>query len=200
MRESIIAPLILAVIVAAGCSRQETAWQQAEREATVAAYQEYLDRFPAGAHAAEARAGLLELHEAAAWSRAERLHTPESWQRYLAEWPDGAHAAVAREALVEFIPPMPPSAGPDGAGFEIQLGAWSDEAAARAALAAWAGRQADLGGLEPRVVAPLRGGPAVWRLRAGPFAEAAARVICEDLESSGADCVPVAAGSASQPP
>jgi hypothetical protein len=199
MREIIVAPWVLAFVAAAGCSRQESAWQHAERERSAAAYEEYLERFPAGAHAGQARAGLLELQEAAAWARAERLHTPESWQRYLAEWPGGAHAAEAREALVAFIPPAPRPA-PAGAGFEIQLGAWSDEAAARAALAGWAGRQADLGGLVPRLVAPERDGPAVWRLRAGPFDEAAARVVCEDLRSSGADCVPVAAGSAGAPP
>lgn len=192
MRGIIVAPLLVAACIAAGCSRQESAWQAAARRNTPAAYQEYLDRYPGGAHAADAREGIVAAREAAAWARAERLETPEAWQRYLAEWPEGAHAAIARQSIVEFIPP--PAAAPGG--YEIQLGAWVDEASARAALAGWAGRQADLGGQVPRIDGPTPGAAPVWRLRAGPYDEAAARVVCEDLKSAGVDCVAVGAGSA----
>jgi hypothetical protein len=188
---------MIAVVAVAGCSRQESAWQEAARRNTPAAYQQYLDRYPAGAHAADARTGIVAAREAAAWTRAERLGTPEAWQRYLAEWPQGAHAAIARKSLIEFAPPRP--AAPP-AGYEIQLGAWTDEASARAALAGWAGRQADLGGQVPRIDNPPPGGPAVWRLRAGPYDKAAARVVCDDLRSAGVDCVPVASGSAGNAP
>jgi hypothetical protein len=196
MRGIIVAPFVIAACVTAGCSRQESAWQDAARRNTPAAYQEYLDRYPRGAHAADARAGIVTAQEAAAWARAERLETPEAWQRYLADWPQGAHAPIARRSLVEFIPPPPAAPG----GFEIQLGAWSDEASARTALAGWAGRQADLGGQVPRVDGPKPGAPPVWRLRAGPYDEAAARVVCDDLKSAGVDCVAVAAGSAGDAP
>ena len=188
---------LAAACIAAGCSRQESAWQDAARRNTPAAYQAYLDRYPGGAHASDARAGIVAAREAAAWARAERLRTPEAWQRYLADWPDGAHAAIARRSLVEFIPP-PPATAPGG--YEIQLGAWSDEASARAALAGWAGRQADLGGQVPRIDGPAPGAAPVWRLRSGPYDEAAARVVCEDLKSAGVDCVAVAAGSAGDSP
>ena len=182
---------MIAACVAAACSRQESAWQDAARRNTPAAYQAYLERYPRGAHAADAHAGIAAAREAGAWARAERLETPEAWQRYLAEWPEGAHAPLARRSLVEFIPPPP---APAPGGYEIQLGAWADEGAARAAHAGWAGRQADLGGQVPRIEGPEPGAPAVWRLRAGPYDEAAARVVCEDLESAGVDCVALAAG------
>jgi hypothetical protein len=196
MRGIIVAPLLIAACIAAGCSRQDAAWQEAARQNTPAAYQAYLDRYPGGAHAADARAGIVTAREAAAWARAERLKTPEAWQRYLAEWPDGAHAPIARRSLTEFIPPAAPAPGK----FEIQLGAWSDEASARAALAGWSGRQADLGGQVARIDGPKPGAAPVWRLRSGPYDEAAARVVCEDLKSAGVDCVAVAAGSAGDAP
>src|SRR4029079_18512663 len=82
MRAIIVAPLMIAVVAVAGCSRQESAWQEAARRNTPAAYQQYLDRYPAGAHAADARTGIVAAREAAAWTRAERLGTPEAWQRY----------------------------------------------------------------------------------------------------------------------
>lgn len=159
------------------------------------AYEAFIERYPAGAQARQARAALDALHESETWRRAERLGTPEAWQRYLDRWPDGAHAALARQLLVNFIPPAPPTPASAAAeaAYEIQLGAWLDEATAREALFAWQGaRAAELEGAEPRLVAPPAEGPALWRLRAGPFEETYARGLCGRLKAAGTDCVPVA--------
>lgn len=130
--------------------------------------------------------------EAEAWARAERLGTPEAWQRYLAGWPEGRHAGEARRLLVAFIPPPRPAAA--AGGFEIQLGAWSDESLARAGFDRFVGAHAAaLAGAALRLAGPGGSGDALWRLRAGPFDEAAARASCAILAEAGVSCVPVPA-------
>jgi hypothetical protein len=199
----IIVVSCLAAFAVAGCGREESAWEEARRANTVAAYEGYMERHPAGAHAAQARAGIRALEDDAAWARAERIGTPEAWQRYLAGRPSGRHAELARRMLVDFIPPAPspPAPSPPGAVFELQLGAWRDEAAARAALEGWRdGRSALLEGQPLRLMAPFGDGPPLWRLRAGPLPESAARALCERIRAGGADCAPALAVSAGDAP
>lgn len=154
-------------------------------------------KFPAGMHAADARAAIRALGDDAAWARAERIGTPEAWQRYLADWPGGRHLALARQMLVDFIPPPAPAART----FEIQLGAWQDESTAREALASWLGARAELlEGHGARLIAPFGTGPALWRLRTGPLEEAGARALCERIRAAGTDCIPAVAVSAGDAP
>jgi hypothetical protein len=202
MRGIIVVTCVLAASILAACDRREAAWRDARREDTPAAYGAYLERYPTGAHAAEARAELETRREAEAWELAERLGTPESWQRYLAGWPDGRHAGEAKRMLVAFIPPPqpasplarepPPSPAKPPDGFEIQLGAWSDEALARAGFERFIdAHAAELGGAGLRLAGPGEAGDALWRLRAGPFEEASARARCAGLVAAGVSCVPV---------
>ncbi len=192
MRGIIVAPWILAALATTACSREESGWEAARRDGTLAAYQSYLDDYPVGGHAVEARAELLQLRESEAWVRADRLGTPEAWQRYLGEWPDGRHSALARKRLVEFIPPAPP-------GFEIQLGAFSGGAMARAGLERLAREHPlELEGLSVRVDAPADGEPAFWRLRAGPFDEAMARAHCATLLAAQVSCLALPARSTAE--
>lgn len=191
-------PWILAALISAACSRQESGWERARREDSRAAYEAYLARYPAGPHAGEARAALDGLLEAEAWSRAERLATPEAWQRYLGEFPDARNAAKARQRLIDFIPPGPKPA--DGR-FVVQLGAYSTEAAARAGLARAAGQHsAALSGVGLRVIAPRGTADPVWRLRTEALDEAPARDLCARLRAGGVDCVPLPDDSAGEPP
>jgi hypothetical protein len=201
MRGIIVASCLAAVAVAA-CGRQESAWEAARRAGTAVAYAGYMDRYPAGTHAAEARAAIAALEDDAAWSRAERIGTPEAWQRYLAEHAGGRHVALARRMLVDFLPPPAPIApGAASGGFEIQLGAWREEAAARDALAGWEGGHAALlEGRPVRLVPPFGEGPPLWRLRTGPLAEGDARALCGRIRAGGADCAPAVAVSARDPP
>lgn len=184
----------IAAVLAAGCSRQESGWQAARGRDTVAAYQDYLDRYPAGANADAARARIDALREAEAWAVASRLRLPEAWQRYLADWPEGAHAEEARRELAEFAPVTPARAEARvEPGHAAQLGAFSSEAAAQKERARLAREQsALLDGRSWQVVAPAAGAPALWRLRVGPLPEAEARGLCVSLKERGVDCVIVA--------
>ncbi len=201
---------LLAASFLASCDRRESDWRDAQRQDSPASYQAYLERHPTGAHAAEARAWLEARRESEEWARAERLGTPEAWQRYLAGWPEGRHAEEARRLLVAFIPPprpvpvaaagppvtASPSAADSSGGFEIQLGAWSDEALARAGFERFIGAHAAMladAGAQLRLAGPGESGDALWRLRAGPFDESAARARCTELVGAGVSCVPVAA-------
>lgn len=174
----------------AACSRQEAGWRDARGEDSVLAYETYLEHFPAGAHADEARTRIRELHEERDWARANQLQTPEAWQRYLGAYPEGRYAAAARERLSDFVLARAP---PEDRPYAVQLGAYSSEAAARADLARLLRDHADLlGDLRLHIQPPASGAPPLWRLRAGPLAETAARRLCVDFESRAADCVPAA--------
>ena len=194
MRAQWIVAMGIAAMLAAGCSRQESGWQDASEHDTIAAYQDYLSRYPAGAHSDEARARMLALREAEAWAVASRLRLPEAWQRYLSDWPDGVHAEEARRELADFatVTPARAEARVDQ-GHAAQLGAFSSEAAAQKERSRLLREQATLlDGRSWQVVPPAAGAPALWRLRIGPLPEAEARSLCVSLRDSGIDCVAVA--------
>jgi hypothetical protein len=158
---------MLAACASVACSRQEASWQEAQ----------------------QARDRLEERREAEVWSRAERLRTPEAWQRYLAEWPDGRHSADARARLMEYVPKV--TAGSSGS-WSVQLGAFSDEAAARAALQRYASeRTTELADTQLVIRTPNDIATDVWRVRTALMPEAAARDLCARLRTQGVDCVPV---------
>ena len=172
----------------AACSRQETGWREARDADSVLSYQTYLEHFPAGAHAGEARARIRELHEELEWARANKLQTPEAWQRYLGAYPEGRYAAAVREQLSAIVLAKAPAADRP---YAVQLGAYSSEAAAAADLARFSRDHADLlGDLKLRILPPAAGAQPLWRLRAGPLTEEAARGICVDLRSHAEECVP----------
>lgn len=95
--------VLTAGLLLGACSRQETAWHDASRDDTVAAYGAYLEDYPAGTHAAQARQRLDELREQQDWQRALKFDAPESYQRYLATHPGGRYGAAARERLADFL-------------------------------------------------------------------------------------------------
>lgn len=189
---------IIAAGTLAACSRQESGWRDAADEDSIAAYEQYLQEFPASAHAGEARARVSELKEQEAWALANRLQTPEAWQRYLGEWPDGRHAAAARRQLARFVPAGAPVT--QGA-WSVQLGAYSSQAAAQADLARHTrGHAGELAGQQLVILPPHDVATDVWRLRTGPLAEAAARDLCGRLRERGVDCVPVVDSSTGHAP
>lgn len=161
-------------LLLAACSRQETAWTEASKANTDAAYGAYLEDYPAGAHVAEARQRLGDLREEQEWQRALRFDAPESYQRYLAAYPGGRYGPTARARLADFLraraapaapagpvaapepgaTPEPPGGSHDagtliaeaqGAGYRVQLGAFAGgEQAARNAWQALRDRHPDL--------------------------------------------------------
>jgi len=110
MRAAFILAIVIAAVVLGGCSRQESAWRQAERQHSVAAYEAYLRDYPAGAHAPEARTRLADLREQQEWDRALRFNTPEAFQRYLSRYPSGRYAQAARDRLSDFLLAREPGA------------------------------------------------------------------------------------------
>jgi hypothetical protein len=184
--------VVVCIVVACGiaaCSRQESGWREAKAADSIAAYEQYLREFPAGAHAAEARAKVQDLRELRLWVLANRLRTPEAWQRYLGEWPDGAHAAEARRQLAAYVPT---GGAANHDVYAVQLGAYATEAAARAALARMShAHAAELNGERLRILAPSTTAHAVWRLRTGPLDESVARELCTQLRAREVDCVPL---------
>ena len=92
MRRVVILAVVAGLLASGGCSRQESAWRDAERQHSVAAYEAYLRDYPAGVHAPEARAMLEDLREQQEWDRALRFNTPEAFQRYLSRYPSGRYA------------------------------------------------------------------------------------------------------------
>jgi formylglycine-generating enzyme required for sulfatase activity len=76
----------------------DKAYTAAERRRTKAAFEDYLDRYPQGRHAAEARAELGKL-ETAAFEDAGRTGTAEAYRRFQKAWPDGEHFALAGQRI-----------------------------------------------------------------------------------------------------
>ncbi|MBA3563981.1 MAG: hypothetical protein H0W33_08230 [Gammaproteobacteria bacterium] len=92
---------MLAGVLVAGCDRQPQAWEDASTEDTVAAYDAYLEDYPDGEHAAEARARRDSLAESQAWEEAQAADTPDAYEAYLADHESGPHAADARDLVAE---------------------------------------------------------------------------------------------------
>ncbi len=188
------AAVLCAALLAAGCSRQETAYQEARAADTVAAYRAYLRDFPAGTHAAEARARLQWWLEEDDWQRAARLGTPEAFQRYLGAHPDGRHATEARQRLAALVasgepPPREAPALASGPSTWIQLGAFAGEPAASQAWSVLLASHPDLlGDLAPRIEQVSPEADQLWRLLAGPIARQDASERCARLEADGSTC------------
>lgn len=72
----------------------------------------------------------------------------------------------------------------------IQIGAYADEATAKAELASYAEQSMDILGEAARIVAPFQSaeGHVLYRARFGPFAEQKAREVCETLTRRGQTC------------
>jgi formylglycine-generating enzyme required for sulfatase activity/outer membrane protein assembly factor BamD (BamD/ComL family) len=86
--------------------REREAWEAAEREGTDPAYQKYLEQFPKGKYAEQARAALKKLagqessqREKDAWDAAESEGTEPAFRKYLDEYPRGRYAAQARDRI-----------------------------------------------------------------------------------------------------
>lgn len=90
-------------------AEDEGYWSATGAKRTAAGYRAYLERFPEGLHAREARAALSAMAEAEAdaslrderraFRRAQREDTAEGWRDYLAQYPNGAFRDDATKRL-----------------------------------------------------------------------------------------------------
>ena len=77
-----------------------------------------------------------------------------------------------------------------GHNWTIQIGAYADEALAKAQLATYAGRAQDVLSRASRIIVPFQGmdGHTFYRARFGLFAEREARDVCSRLTQRGQTC------------
>lgn len=76
-------------------------WATAQATGTLAAFQQFLENHPAGAHAGEARETIAFLEEEAAWEAAKAAHTVLSYYAYDKAYPNGRYNHLALEAIAE---------------------------------------------------------------------------------------------------
>lgn len=89
--------------------RQDDAyWQQTGANGTAAGLRSYLDRYPRGEHASEARAALDRIEaedrrraDDRLWAEARTADTAEAYRRYLDRFPDGLNADAAATRLAQ---------------------------------------------------------------------------------------------------
>ncbi|WP_134725103.1 peptidoglycan-binding domain-containing protein [Paracoccus luteus] len=113
---------------------EESAWQDAARTNTAAAYREFLSKYPQGRRAAEARSRLAGTdpvvvpgpdggatpvvvppgtvtqpgdEEMAAWTRAKRANSAAAYREFLSKYPQSIFAGAARGRMGELQAPAP---------------------------------------------------------------------------------------------
>lgn len=79
-------------------SLDAAAFQEAQTEGTIPAFQGYLDAFPGGARNGAARAAIAAFEERA-WERVRTTRSDSAATDYLDRYPEGLHAADARSFL-----------------------------------------------------------------------------------------------------
>ncbi len=80
-----------------------------------------------------------------------------------------------------------------GRNWTVQIGAYADQADAKAQLDSYASKARDVVGQTPHIIAPIQSanGHTLYRARFGPFAEREARDVCGQLTQRGQTCFAV---------
>lgn len=214
---SLVTLVAIPLLMLSGCSREKGDWRSAQAADTAESYEQFLSEHPDSARVATARERLGQLAEEKDWHGTAATDTPEAYQQFLVQHPSGKWAKEAQQRLDNFagqvpaagaangsgpVPaqpgegatiPTPPADGAGaGAGFGVQLGAFSS---AERANDEWAKLKTEapgtLDGLEPRVVVAEVSGKTIYRLQAEVRDEAQARAICGGLKVAKKPCVPV---------
>ena len=205
------------LLALSACSREKSDWRSAQAADTAESYEQFVAAHPDSSLVATARERLVQLAEEKDWRNAAGLDTPAAYQQFLAQYPNGKWAREAQIRVENFalsaagssaaaspapatgaagegvsVPEAPPAGAAAGAGYGVQLGAFSS---AERANAEWKKLQAEaagtLDGLEPRVVVGESAGKTIYRLQAEVRDEAQARAICGGLKVANKPCVPV---------
>lgn len=205
------------LLALSACSREKSDWRSAQAADTAESYEQFVAAHPDSSLVATARERLVQLAEEKDWRNAAGLDTPAAYQQFLAQYPNGKWAREAQIRVENFAlsaagsnaaaapapaagaagegasaPEAPPVSTAGGAGYGVQLGAFSS---AERANAEWQKLQAEaagtLDGLEPRVVVGESSGKTIYRLQAEVRDEAQARAICGGLKVANKPCVPV---------
>lgn len=110
--KKIVLSLCLGLVLAAGCSRQQSDWQKTRETNTTEAYELFLKKYPSGEFTAQAQARVKDLDEERDWEKARDADTPEAYQAFVKEYPDGKSAAEARIRIENFALAQAPGSRP----------------------------------------------------------------------------------------
>jgi len=94
----------------------ELAYQKATGEGTMAAYEDFLARFPDSPHASQVRKLAARLNDDKAWSKIRARNTIAAYESYLIAFPKGSYAAQARRKLAALQDASGGKARDSGAG------------------------------------------------------------------------------------
>lgn len=100
-RRALLAPSLLVLAMAAGCDRQESAWQEAREADDVSAYQAFVEEYPESPQAAEAEQRIHDLQRSKRWEQARDTDSVEAYERFLADFAEGQEAGQARSRLAD---------------------------------------------------------------------------------------------------
>lgn len=96
----IIRILFLALTLALiGCDRQGDAWEEAQQQDTIAAYESFAERYPDSPEAEQARARIEALRAEQAWNEALQRNTAEAYREFIEAHPDADVIDEARDRL-----------------------------------------------------------------------------------------------------
>jgi cell division septation protein DedD len=213
---TLVTLVAIPLLVLCGCSREKSDWRSAQAADTSESYEQFISEHPDSSLVTDARQRLGQLVEDKDWRGAAAVDTPEAYQQFLKQHSSGKWAKEAQLRIDNFaaasaaggsanpetapvapgeaatVPEAPAAGAGSGAGFGVQLGAFTT---AERANAEWSKLKAEapgtLDGLEPRVVVGEASGNTIYRLQAEVRDEAQARAICGGLKVANKPCVPV---------
>lgn len=99
LRANVLVLFALLGVIAA-CSKEPAAWSMAEADASQQAFETYLQQYPDGRHAGDARAKLTKMAADSRWDALQAEPSIESLQAFIAAFPDDARNGEARNELV----------------------------------------------------------------------------------------------------
>jgi outer membrane protein assembly factor BamD (BamD/ComL family) len=74
-------------VALSGCGAEEKSWEQAEKLDSIAAYTQFIEKYPDGMYAEKAQLKIEELD----FKKAESQNTVRAYTRYLEKYPHGAY-------------------------------------------------------------------------------------------------------------
>ena len=196
------------------CSSPAADWAQATTEGTAEAYQAFLNKYPNGTHAADARQRIRQIQDGEAWITAETANSVDSYRQYIAAEPQGANVQAAHEqlaalqraaawqdtkntgtesALRAFLQKYPQGPEAEQAraqlvrfDYQVQLGTYSSS---RRAEQARAQLQDNYGKeLQAIIVVPPSAKSNAYHVVSADMTQAQAKAVCETLRKSRQRC------------